>query len=42
MSNLGLNFFAKTKGDLWYDWFENKFKPKSEWFKGRDPGKCPV
>ena len=36
MSNIGLNSFAKSKGNLWYDWFENRFKPKSEWFNRKN------
>ena len=42
VSDLGLNYFAKTKGNLWYGWDENKFRPKSDWYKGRDPGIAPV
>ena len=42
MSNLGMNYLAKTKGSLWYDWDEQKYKPKSDWYNGKEPGKCPV
>ena len=42
LSNLGLNSLAKTKGNLWYDYDEKKYKPKSDWFNGRDVGKAPV
>ena len=40
MSGLSLNYYAKTKGHLWYDWDEQYYKPKSAWFKGKDPGNC--
>ena len=33
MSNTGLNSLAKSRGELWYDWVDNNYKPKSEWFK---------
>ena len=33
MSNIGLNSLAKSRGELWYDWVDNNYKPKSEWFK---------
>ena len=42
MSNLGMNYLAKTKGSLWYGWDEQKYKPKSDWYNGKEPGKCPV
>ena len=42
MSTLGLNYYAKTKGQLWYDWDEQCYKPKSAWFKGNNPGNCPL
>ena len=35
ISNLGLNDFAKCKGNYWYDWNEKKYRPKSDWFNGR-------
>ena len=35
MTNIGLNSLAKCKGKLWYDWFENRYKPKCEWFNGK-------
>ena len=42
MSNLGISYLAKTKQSLWYDWDEKKYKPKSDWYNVKDPGKCPV
>ena len=42
MSNYGLNYFAKTKGHLWYDWNEHRYKPKSDWYNGKDVGNCPL
>ena len=42
MSNYGINYFAKTKGHLWYDWDEQQYKPKSAWFNGNDVGNCPL
>ena len=41
MSNYGINYFAKTKGHLWYDWDEQQYKPISAWFNGKDVGNCP-
>ena len=37
MSVLGTNFYAKTKERMWYDYNKNCFKPRSEWFKNKDP-----
>ena len=48
MSNLGINSFAKTKNNMWYDWNENCYKPRANWYKHMDPwfeygiNNCPL
>ena len=42
MSNIRPNSLAKSKGNLWYDWFDKRFKPKSEWFKRNDSEKFEI
>ena len=37
MSNLGINFYAKTKKRMWYDYSKKCFRPRSEWYKNNDP-----
>ena len=37
MSNLGMNYFAKTKKRMWYDWNKKSFIPREKWFNNRDP-----
>ena len=37
MSVLGTNFYAKTKKRMWFDYEQNCFKPRSNWFNNNDP-----
>ena len=37
MSNLGINYYAKTKKRMSYDWDEKCYKPRSSWYKNKDP-----
>ena len=37
MINLGINYYAKTKKQMWYDWDEKCYKPRSSWYKNKDP-----
>ena len=37
MSGFGTNFYAKTKKRMWFDYEQNCFKPRSKWFKNKDP-----
>ena len=37
MSVLGTNFYAKTKKRMWFDYEQNCFKPRSEWFNNKNP-----
>ena len=32
MSNIDLNNFAKMKNNMWYDYNEKKYKPRTAWF----------
>ena len=37
MSNLGINFYAKTKKRMWYDYSKKCLRPRSEWYKNNNP-----
>ena len=37
MSNFGINYFAKTRKRMWYDWVEKCYKNRSDWYKNKDP-----
>ena len=37
MSGLGTNFYAKTKKRMWFDYDQNCYKPRSNWFNNKDP-----
>ena len=36
MSNLGINYYAKTKKQMWYDYNKKCYRPRAEWYKNID------
>ena len=37
MSNVDLNYFAKTKKRQWYDYKKKCYRDRKEWFRNKDP-----
>ena len=37
MTNLGINFYAKTKKRMWYDYNKKCYRPRADWYKNIDP-----